>query len=299
MRKEGSNFKRNLVLVLLAGILGAFGLGVGQFLRFNDGKLHLVFCDVGQGDAIYLKTPENWEVLIDGGPDDKVLACLSSHRPFFDREIDMLILSHPEADHLTGLIPVLKRYKINYFITENIGNPSAVFKEFRDQVIKEGPRIYNPKPGDKIRLGEIGLDFYWPKAMGDKNLWSEKFDLAENAVVSESSNDYSLVFMVKYKNFSSFLTGDAESPILERIRLPDEVTVLKVPHHGSTGALSKELLRVLKPKLSVISAGKENRFGHPTEETLKILRESDIKILRTDRDGEVEIVSDGQRWWTR
>lgn len=291
------NFKEKLFLFLAVAILAGIGLGIGQFFRFNDGKLHLVFCDVGQGDAIYLKTPAGKEILIDGGPNEEVLDCLSSRQPFFDREIDILILTHPEADHLTGLIPVLQRYKVNHFITENIGNPSAVFKKFHDEVVREESKIYNPKPGDKIRLGEVEVDFYWPKTIGDKKIWSDKFDFRDNATGSESSNDYSLVFTVKYKNFSSLLTGDAESPILEQIGLPSEVTILKVPHHGSAGALSKELLGFLKPKLAVISAGGGNRFGHPTKETLKILRDSDIKILRTDQNGEVEIVSDGQRWW--
>lgn len=290
------DFKEKLFLFLAVAILAGIGLGIGQFFHFNDGKLHLVFCDVGQGDAIYLKTPDGQEILIDGGPNEKVLNCLSSRRPFYDREIDVLILTHPEADHLTGLIPVLQRYKVNYFIAENISNPSAVFKEFHDEVIREGSKIYNSKPGDKVRLGEVEVDFYWPKTIGDKKIWLDKFDVKDNETKTESSNDYSLVFTVNYKNFSSLLTGDAESPILEQIDLPDEVTVLKVPHHGSAGALSRELLGVLKPKLAIISAGKGNRFGHPTEETLKILRDSDIKILRTDQNGEVEIVSDGQSW---
>lgn len=295
------SFKRNLILVLAAAILGGLGLGFWQFLKFNDGKLHLVFCDVGQGDAIYLKTPAGQEVLIDGGPNEKVLDCLSSRRPFYDREIEVVILTHPQADHLTGLISILKRYKIDYFITENISNQSAVFKEFHQAISAEGVQIYNPKAGDRLRLGETEINFYWPKAViGSKNLWRNDVKDGDSPNVSGDLNNYSLVFDVHYKNFLTLQTGDAESQILEEIgNLATGVTVLKVPHHGSKNAVNEIILKKLQPKLAIISVGKGNHFGHPAEQIIKVLEDLAIKTLRTDREGEVEVVSDGESWWVR
>lgn len=298
MSNRGNSFKKQLISISAIAILGGGILGLWQFLEFNDGKLHLVFCDVGQGDGIYLKSPNGQEVLIDGGPDDKILDCLSSHRPFFDRKIEVLILTHPEADHLTGLIAVLQRYKVDSLIIENIGNDTEVYSKFRQAVIGEGMKIYNPKKGDRLRLGEAEINFYWPQSVvGQKNLWSETFDLRQSKDKISNLNDYSLVLALDYKNFSAFLSGDAESSILEKIsNLDKQVAVLKVPHHGSKNALSNYLLGLLKPKLAVISVGKENRFGHPSPETLGLLKDFGIKTLRTDQEGEIEIVSDGRGW---
>lgn len=300
MGEQDGSFKRNLIFVLAITILGGVALGIWQFREFNDGKLHLVFCDVGQGDAVYLKTPGGKEILIDGGPDDKVLNCLSSRRPFYDRKIEAVVLTHPEADHLTGLIPVLKGYKVDNFVTENIFNSSAVFSEFRQAIISEETRIYNPKVGDRMRFGETEIDFYWPEnILGKKDLWLDKSVLGSQITSGQSgsSNDYSLVLTVSYKNFKVFLSGDAEKNVLEKIgNLPSQVSILKVPHHGSKDALSKSLLEILNPRLAVISVGKGNQFGHPNEQTLKFLQDSAVKSLRTDQNGTIEIISDGKDW---
>lgn len=303
MGEWGSSLKRNLILVLLTAFLGSFGLGSWQFFRFNDGKLHLVFCDVGQGDAILLRTPDGKEALIDGGPDEKVLDCLAIHQPFYDRQIDVMVLSHPQADHLTGLIAVLKRYKVDYLVVENIFAESAVFAQFRQEVAGKGIEIYNPKSGDRLHLGETELNFYWPQlAIGDKNLWSEEgkssAQILAASSVSGDSNNYSLVFAIKYKDFVALETGDAENQILlKAITSPLGVTVLKVPHHGSKKSLSGEVLNLLNPKLAVISVGEKNRFGHPATETLEILKNFGTPVYRTDQNGEGEFVTDGKSWW--
>lgn len=290
----GTKFKKQLIFILLSAFLGSFILGLWQFFRFNDGRLHLVFCDVGQGDAIYIKAPNGREALIDGGPDDRVLDCLSSHRPFFDRKIDVVILTHPEADHLRGLISVLERYKVDYLVVENIFPDSAVFAEFRRLVVKGRPTIYNPKAGDRLRLGNAQINFFWPReVVGEKKTWFGKGGLEKMG----SLNKVSLILEIKYGDFTSLQTGDAESPVLEQaLPLPEGIGVLKVPHHGSKQALSREILKVLRPQLAVISVGRGNHFGHPTPETLKLLKDFGILTLRTDQKGEVEIISDGRGW---
>ncbi|MBI4100827.1 hypothetical protein HY439_03785 [Candidatus Microgenomates bacterium] len=283
----------SLILGLI--VLGAVVMGAWQFVQFNDGRLHLVFCDVGQGDAIYLKAPNGKELLIDGGPDESVLDCLSSERPFYDRKIDLLASTHPQADHLTGLIPVLERYNIDYILLENIINQTAIFSQFENAVKEEKAKIYNPRAGDKIKLGDLELVFYWPKeAIGDKKIWDED-DSSEPEI--KNLNDYSLVLEVKYGDFRALLTGDAETDSLEQITGLGKVNILKVSHHGSKNGLSEKSLEILRPNLAVISVGENNRFGHPAPETLKLLQKAGIKVLRTNQKGKIRIISDGYRWF--
>ena len=116
--------------VFAIGIVAFVSLGVFSFyqwFKFFDGKLHIVFCDVGQGDAIYIRTPKAFDILVDGGPDDSILSCLSNHMPFWDRKIDLVILTHPHADHLNGLIPLLQNSQGRSFATESLTNYTLVF----------------------------------------------------------------------------------------------------------------------------------------------------------------------------
>lgn len=296
------NFQKKLIRVLAISIFGFVFLWGWQSLSANGGKLHLVFCDVGQGDAIYVRTPQGEDILIDGGPDEKVLACLSKRMPFWDRTLEMVVLTHPQSDHLTGLIPVFQRYRVKNFVGENLFSPSASFTKFQSEVAKEGAQIYNPQKGDKIKIGNLTLDFFWPsQVLGNQRIWEEKY-LANQQVLGASTfsgdlNNYSLALEIKYGDFEVLFTGDLSAKILEEVAIDSgPVEVLKVPHHGSKNGLSAKALEALGPQLAVILVGKANRFGHPHQETIKILEDKDIKILRTDLNGEIEIVSDGKVW---
>ena len=108
--------KRYLSLVLLS-LFFLGGIFFYQSAKINDGKLHLIVCDVGQGDAIYLKTPSGKDILVDGGPNDSVLNCLNNNMPFWDRTLDLVVLTHPDADHISGLVSVLERYTVLHFVT--------------------------------------------------------------------------------------------------------------------------------------------------------------------------------------
>ncbi len=115
------------VKYFLVGAFIVLGLLIGVLTSLPDGKLHLVFCDVGQGDAIYIKTPKGSDILVDGGPNEKVLDCLGRHLPFYDRDIELVVLTHPHADHFTGLISVLERYSVKKIVLENIYAPNYKF----------------------------------------------------------------------------------------------------------------------------------------------------------------------------
>lgn len=259
--------------------------------RFGDGKLHVVFCDVGQGDAIYLRTPKGIDVLVDGGPNDAVLGCLSSHMPFWDRSIEMVFLTHPHADHLTGLISVLERYTVLSFNTEELINTTAGFTKLTETIRVNKIKSRYIGAGDTFRMKD-GVSV---KVLGPSRRFLQ--ETSPDRTIAEKREFASLVLKVSFGSFEVVLTGDSQREGLREgiERVGEAVDVLQVPHHGSKTGLDADILTRIKPRFAVISVGKKNRYGHPNKETLKLLGDKDIKILRTDQNGEIEITSDGKR----
>jgi competence protein ComEC len=288
-----------ILFVLLSGIF------VFQYGRFYDGKLHVVFCNVGQGDAIFIRTPRGIDILVDGGPaaslrgepDDKVIACLSSHMPFWDRDLELVILTHPHADHLNGLISVLGHYKVDLFATEMIKNNTGGFSRLMDEIKNQNITIQHVYAGDRFKFKDgVILNIVGPSKEFIKKT-------SPGGVIGERKEFASVVSFIEYKGFVGLLTGDSQSEELkESLRLVSlaqgKISILQVPHHGSKTGLSSEILDFIKPELAVISVGKNN-YGHPSEEEIKILRDRNIRILRTDLNGEIEIVLDGLSWGVR
>ncbi|MCJ7804730.1 MBL fold metallo-hydrolase [Patescibacteria group bacterium] len=262
-----------LILILLWGVV----------FSLPDKQLHLVFCDVDQGDAIlisYLQT----QVLIDGGPDNKILGCLSKNMPFWDRKIEIVVLTHPEEDHFGGLIDVFKRYNVRYFVSNGLIKSSASFTELEQSRRSKKVLPLMVKVGDKIKISSLQFLFLWP----------EKGDFK-----TDDFNDSSVVLKLVYGDFEALFPGDISEKVEKLLDLPaGGVEILKVAHHGSKFSTSEEFLRKIKPKLAVISVGK-NRFGHPTLEVLERLNQAGIRVLRTDQQGEIEIVSNGWGWYNR
>ncbi len=284
---------------LLAFLAFMAGLIWAAVFYFPDKNLHLVLCDVGQGDAILIKRGFN-QILIDGGPDERVLECLSDNLPFWDRTIEIVFLTHPQADHLTGLISVLERYNVRHFVINNIVNDTERFWRFREALIEEGTEIYNPKVGERIELADMTFTVLWPEEkLGSSLVWQKetKEKGLGAAAYAGNLNETSVVLKLSFGHFDALLTGDI-GQAAEKKLAAGEVEVLKVAHHGSKYSTSTEFLKKTQPDLAVISVGK-NRFGHPTEEVLARLASTGAKILRTDQNGEIEIISDGQEWRVR
>lgn len=287
----------------ISGIIIGIVLIISALFSLPDGKLHIVFCDVGQGDAAYIRTPSNQDVLIDGGPNDSVLLCLGKHMPFYDRTIDVVVLTHPQKDHLQGLISVTDRYTVNSFVIGVEGQETEGYKKLVLNIQKKNIPIRNLYTGDTFLIGTIEFDVLWP----ERKWISERVypQRSETAVLGLSTyadlNSFSYYLHLTYGDFDALFTGDGDSKIqpdiMQMVILPD-VEVLKFPHHGSKTALMPEFLDKIKPELAVISVGK-NSYGHPTQEALNLLYERGINIKRTDVDGEIEIVSDGKEWWMK
>jgi len=276
--------KKYLILSILS-LLILTGLFFYQNAKINDGKLHLVVCDVGQGDAIYLKTPSGKDILVDGGPNDSVLNCLTNNMPFWDRTIDLIVLTHPDADHITGLVSVLERYNVLHFVTSKTTKTTAIYKKFLNALEKEGLELKYVFAKDRIDFGDGTVsNIIWP----DSSLFNSK-QIRESGV-----NEYSVIQLISYGNFQALLTGDAGSLVMDEIaKDAGDIDILKIPHHGSKTGMSDYFLTEIKPEAAVISVGAKNRYGHPTQFSLDLLSKHNVKTLRTDKNGEIEIVTTG------
>lgn len=259
------------------------------YISLPDNKLHIYFMDVGQGDAIFIVTPANYQILIDGGPDPSVLTELSKIVPFYDKELDLVVLTHPHSDHLLGLIKVFQGYQVKKVLFNSIDYQSAQYKAFLQEVEKKKIPRSSFGAGDRISLSDgVELRGFWPQKQSS---FFELWDV----------NTASIVMRLDFKNFSALFTGDAElGPEIPELESLDwtAVDVLKVPHQGSKGSITIESLTELRPALTVISVG-ENNFGHPDREVLELLESEDVNLMRTDLDGTIEVVTDGEVWWVR
>ncbi len=288
-------------ILLVLGLIGSLVWLTVCF--FPDDKLSLVFCDVGQGDAILI-TKGFSQILIDGGPNEKVLSCLSKNMPFFDNKIEIVALTHPEADHLTGLVSVLDKYNVDTFLMGPEGNQSAIFlaleKRLSALIDEQKITVKNVYTNDKISLGSIKVETVWP----EKAWVSEKLGSNIAVKVNEGTvgshvlgvqstnlklNQFSLVFLLKYDQKQVLLMGDADQTVQNRILdvySLMSLDILKFPHHGSKTGMSEKFLEQIKPKIAVISVGK-NSYGHPTAEALGLLKKYGVTIRRTDLEGEI------------
>lgn len=253
--------------LLIAVIVWLAALGA------ND-KFHLIACNVGQGDAI-LAVYKNTEILVDGGPDRSVLDCLGKYMPFWDRTIELVILTHPEKDHYGGLSDVFKRYHIDNFMFNDLQVGSPDYQALVSLVGGSVGRVIRPLKGQHLGVGLMSLDILNPDATPKTGL-----------------NPYSVVAELHFGGFTALLTGDIEGFDLGA---KHHVQYIKVPHHGSKNGLTSTLLEETTPDLAVISVG-VNTYGHPSPETLKMLNDYGVKFLRTDQVGDVEVVSDGKSW---
>jgi competence protein ComEC len=265
--------KRFILFLSLVGLIGIF------YLTLPNIKPIVVVCDVGQGDAI-LATYKNIQLLVDTGPNNKkVLKCLENHMPFWDKTIEVVILTHGDSDHIGGLNDVVKSYKVKDFFSNG----------YLDKDIEQKISSKKIAQNDVVGIGLFDFDVVWPSLINLELIDGNENSVAGILEVKEGTRQQLRSF--GGQGWTMFLSGDmesdAEQKLIWRKILNKPVTVLKVSHHGSKTATSQELLEVLKPKTAVISVGKNNRFGHPTKEVLERLNNCGAEIKRTDEDGEI------------
>jgi competence protein ComEC len=280
--------------VFIIGSLLFLGLGlfvIYDYIRINDGKLHVVFCDVGQGDGIFIRTPSRKNILIDAGPDKSIVRCLSSHMPFWDRTIHKMILSHPHDDHFFGMQFVLDRYSVLSFDTEDLYNNTKGYKDLMEKVKKEKADMNVIYFGDILSTSD-GMNI---EVMSPSRTYLDL--VSPNRLIAERGEQASLIQQLSYKDFDIYFASDNDYEIIDFTfeNQSDPIEVLQVPHHGSRFGLTKQLLEKLSPQVAVISVGKNN-YGHPSKEVIELLKNKEIKVLRTDLAGDLEIITDGKMW---
>ena len=265
-------------IILLIFILVIFDIFVWWQVLFNgpNKNAELYFLDVGQGDAELVVLPDGVKILIDGGPNNQILNQLSSIFSPFNRYIDLVILSHPQTDHFTGLIDVLKRYQTGVFISNGQKGTARSFSDL-EKIIKENEiRTINLAEGDKIRYQDNYL-----------NILSPNKDL----LLSNELNDTGLAIKLNTQGASALFTADIDSKIEEELskKYNLDIDILKVAHHGSKYSSSEKFLIKTSPRIAVIEVGK-NSYGHPTNEVLNKLALVGAQIFRTDQDGMIKLI---------
>lgn len=258
-----------------------------QILKPSVPVLTVSFIDVGQGDAILIETPNGNDILIDGGPDRSILRQLPKEMGILDRTIDLVIATHPDKDHIAGLASVLDRYQVQAYMDSGVQHDSPYVDALGDAVASEfGIETYLARRSARIHVGGGAyMDVLYP----------------DRDITHLESNTGSIVARLVYGNVSFMLTGDAPDTVEEYVVALDgealKSTVLKAGHHGSKTSTSDLWLTAVQPEIAIVSAGKDNSYGHPSPEVIERLKKFDVDILSTIQEGTITLVSDGVGVW--
>lgn len=265
-----------------------FLLWSAYFSISPSNKLKVTFFDVGQGDSILIETPNHNKIVIDGGPDNSVLAKVGRYFSFYDRTVDILIITHPDSDHLAGAVEIMKNYDVGLIIVNGKDCASSLCGEFEKIVQQKNIKVVSAAKGQEIDLGDgVKMDILLP----------EKNAFVESMAGKQDDNNSSIISLLSFGADSFLFTGDAE--IKEELALIDifpdlKADVLKVAHHGSKNSANQLFLDKINPMYSVISVGAKNRYGHPHIETIEALKKIGSEILRTDLGGDVVMKTEGK-----
>ncbi len=247
-------------------------------------NLRVTFLDVGQGDAILIEAPNGNRVLIDGGtPSGKTLSELGSVLPFYDRSLDAVIATHPDQDHIGGLPEVLKRYSVSALFEPDLYSGNGSYEEMERMGEKDGAQKIVARAGTVVHL--------------DKNATLEILYPEKKLPPASDTNASSVVAKLTFGKISFLFTGDLpqeqENYLVEKYGAELDSDVLKFGHHGSKTSTSPEFLADVSPKYGVVSAGVDNKYGHPNKEVLDLAEKDKVEVLRTDKQGRISFLTDG------
>lgn len=281
--------KKDTVSYILVATLVFLCIGIWYVASFtlHKGLLTVSFLNVGQGDAIYIEAPNGTQTIIDGGPDNSLLGELGKVMPFYDKNIDVLIVTNPDKDHFAGFVSLLRLFKVDYVFESGTKQNTQIYKNLEEEIKERNIPKYIASRGQKIILDE-------------KNNAYIEILYPEGDVSNLSSNDGSIVAKLVYASTSVMLQGDStkmvEYKLLNSEPLSLDADILKIGHHGSKTSTADSYVKAVTPDYAVISLGKDNSYGHPHKDTLDTLNNSNIPVLRTDIEGRITFVSDGERW---
>jgi competence protein ComEC len=258
-------------------------------LSLPDGRLHVSLLNVGQGDAIFIVTPGGRQILVDGGPSPTLLpASLGRRMPFWDRSLDVVVLTHPDEDHAAGLVPILERYRADLILGTDLPHDAGSSRRWKELLEERNLPVSTAQKGMRLDMGEaLYLEVLHPPR-----------EPMEGTDADDNNN--SIVLRLLYGQTSILLTGDIQAEAEEELLSSGQALaaqVLKVSHHGAGQATTSRFLQAVGPAHAVVSVGEGNRFGHPHPDTLARLEDAGIAVWRTDLQGTIEVVSDGLNLW--
>ncbi|MBU0974971.1 MBL fold metallo-hydrolase [Patescibacteria group bacterium] len=292
-------------------------VSISVIKQWPDNFVHIIFCDVGQGDAILI-THQGRQMLIDGGPDEKVLSCLEDNMPFWDKSLNLLIATHMDSDHIGGLPAVLASYSADIILKNPSTKKTAVFEAFETAVSRKtannnaDTKVLSSYVGqqlvmdDSVRFVVVSPQVRYQPINVDKIEITETILSAEDTlyypILEEniSENDLSIALFVIINDIVVLLTGDMEEEgelAVIKSGMTEPVSIIKAGHHGSKSSSSRQFISILRPEISVISSGENNQYNHPFPQVIDLFRELGAIIYRTDSQGTVEFVTNGVKYW--
>lgn len=253
----------------------------------EENSLKLYFLDVGQGDATLIQTPNGKDILIDGGPNNIIVQKLGEYMSFTNRDIELMILTHPHSDHVTGLVEILERYEIDKILMTGVLHTAPDYLAFLELIKKNNIEVEIIDSPREINIDDVIFQMIYP---------NESF---LNQRVEELNNT-SLAFKMVYASTSVMFTGDLEieEELLIQSMVQLKSDIYQAGHHGSINANDRGFVEAVAPKYVIISAGADNKFGHPHYRTLNNFERIKAEIFRTDREGDVVFLSDGIIFYT-
>ncbi len=238
-----------------------------------DDLLKVSFLDVGQGDAIFIEAPNGVQMLVDGGPDNKVLEELSKVMSFWDRSIDIVVATHPDKDHIGGLPKVFERFDVGMAMDTGVSSDTGIYREYDKQKKESGAELIDAKRGEVIVLDK------------SHGIYAEVLYPGDNTESVKDTNDTSIVLRIVYGESEVLLTGDASKKIEKFLvsRYGDRLDsdILKLGHHGSKTSTDELFLKAVSPEDVIVSAGESNSYGHPHPEVISLVKEYGSRISST------------------
>ncbi len=270
---------KKIIFFLFIGLLAISFLIILIQSGKNQEQLEIIFFDVGQGDSIFINTPSNQQILIDGGPDTSVVSRIGEQLDFYDHHLDLVVLTHPHADHIMGLIEVLKRYEVDYVMYYDLDIDYDYYQEWEEVIAEKNITVLDPIEFSNLSFGQVNFQVIYPFEYLDPKI--------------EDLNASSIVLQMEYQDITALLTGDATVEVEKEILNKGaniQSDILKVGHHGSKYSSSFEFLEKVDPQYAIIQSGEGNKFGHPYKITLNKLSGAGIEILRNDELGDIRFV---------
>ncbi|MBC7836348.1 MBL fold metallo-hydrolase [Acetobacteraceae bacterium] len=288
--EKALKYRAYVALALLVFI--TLGIWAAVLQESKSGVLTVAVLTVGQGDSIYIQSPTGTEVVIDGGPDNSILRELPKVMRPFDRSLDAVIATHPDADHIAGFIDLLNRYSVKNFVEPGIAKDTVTAARLEEEITKNNIPRYKAVRGMTLDLG------------GGVQLRILSPDFEVSTLPESKANEGGIVAQLVYASTTMLLMADVSSKVEDHLVEIDgesagfriDSDILKVGHHGSRTSTDDELLDAVTPSVAIISVGAKNRYGHPTQDVLDRLSAHNVEVHRTDEEGTIKFISNGKQF---